>query len=263
MIFCSVTLFLLLSCTDGERNNPFDPHGASNPVSSWIVAGNTLTDPDGNTYTTVTIGTQTWTVENLRTTKFNDGTSIPHVSDSIEWSGLYSTTSPGYCFYNNSTSALERVKWGALYNWYAINTGKLAPEGWRVPSEEDWLILENYLIASGYNYDGSNSGNKIGKSLAAKTDWESSSSSGAGAIGNDLSSNNRSGFSALPCGYRLLRGDRCYFYAQGSSCTWWSSSEYDSLRASTRGLIYIDNSLENYSLSGYKFEGKSVRLVRD
>lgn len=111
MILCSVTLFLLLSCTDGERNNPFDPHVISSPSSSsWTGTESTLTDADGNIYTTVTIGTQTWTVENLRTTKFNDGTSIPNVSDSIEWSGLYSTTSPGYCYYNNSTSALERVK---------------------------------------------------------------------------------------------------------------------------------------------------------
>lgn len=152
-----------------------------------------IKDRDGNYYTEVKIGNQYWMVENFRCTVYNDGTPIPHVTDSAQWAGL---TTGAHCFYNNSTDNSFRKKFGALYNGYAVTTGKIAPEGWRVPTEDDWTTLQDYLIAYGYNYDGTTDSNKIAKSLAAQSDWVSST--WVGAIGNDLSQNNRSGFSALP-----------------------------------------------------------------
>jgi uncharacterized protein (TIGR02145 family) len=152
-----------------------------------------VTDADGNVCHAIQIGSQVWTVENRWTTKLNDGTQIPHVTDGGRWSFL---TTPGYCFYGNTTNTSDKTKYGVLYNWSAVNTGKLAPAGWHVPSDSEWDTLQNFLIANGYNYDGTRTGNKIAKAMAAKTDWNSFVS--AGAIGNDLSKNNASGFSALP-----------------------------------------------------------------
>ena len=212
----------------------------------------TVTDVDGNIYATVTIGSQVWTVVNLRTTKYNDGTDIPYVPDGVAWSGL---STPGYCYYKNLDSAAQ-VKWGALYNWHAVNTGKLAPTGWRVPTDADWTDLENFLIANGYNYDGTTTGNKIAKSLAAKTDW--ATFDGPGAIGNDLSANNSTGFSALPGGFR--RGDGG-FYGQSDYGYWWSATETDASTAYDRYLRYDLENLERRY--GNKENGFSVRLVRD
>jgi uncharacterized protein (TIGR02145 family) len=156
-------------------------------------------------------------VENLKTTKYNDGTSIPFVSDTTVWSNL---TTPGYCWYNDDFSNKELF--GALYNWYAVNTGKLAPAGWHVPTVADWTTLQDYLIANGYNWDGTTTSNKIAKAMAAQTDW--STSTKTGSIGNDLSKNNTSGFSALPGGHRYYNG---YFgFSQLDFGNWWSATVY-------------------------------------
>jgi uncharacterized protein (TIGR02145 family) len=212
-----------------------------------------VTDIDGNVYQTVKIGNQVWIVENLRTTKYNDGTPIPLVTDTTAWKAL---TTPGYCYYNNTTHADSIKKYGALYNWYAVDTKKLAPKGWHVPTDAEWTILENYLIANGYDWDGTTTDNKIAKSMAAKTDWQTYTKSGA--IGNDLSKNNRSGFSALPGGYRVDNG---LFSTIGLNGDWWSASEYDASNAYTRYLICVHDDLNrDYDRKSCGF---SVRLLRD
>ena len=239
------TLLCSLRVTDDDGNKAY---GRVRVFVTGITA-----DADGNTYTVIRIGSQFWTVENLRTTKYNDGSPIPHVTDNGQWANL---TTGAYCFYNNSTDPAEREKWGALYNWYAVGTGKLAPAGWRVPTDEDWTTLENYLIANGYNWDGTTTGNKIGKSLAAKTDWRLSSGT-PGAVGNDLASNNRTGFSALPGGSRNSVGS---FYDQSLSGYWWSATESGASYAYSRRLSY--NSEYLYRNNYNKEYGFSVRLVR-
>jgi uncharacterized protein (TIGR02145 family) len=156
-----------ITCTE-------DPVGPG-PVN---ITG-TVTDIDGNVYTTVKIGTQEWMAENLRTTRYNDSSEIPFVTKSSEW---YRLPTPAYCYYNNTTNAASIKKFGALYNWYVVNPlnpYKIAPKGWRVPDTTDWNILQNYLIANGYNWDGTTSGNKIAKSMAATTDWKISTQAGA------------------------------------------------------------------------------------
>jgi len=216
-----------------------------------FTSGITVTDLDGNVYHTVTIGTQIWMTENLKTTLYNDGTAIPSVTDDKAWWNL---TTPGYCWYNNDAATYKNT-YGALYNWYSVNTGKLAPTGWHVPSDAEWTTLENYLTANGYNNDGSTSGNYFAKSLSATTSWDINT--GTSTIGNDLSKNNRTGFSALPGGAR----NGIWFFNAGAHGYWWSSSEYFYGVAWVRGLNYdgsgmdLDNCYETY--------GFSVRCVKD
>ena len=232
-------------------------------------------DADGNYYSVVKIGTQTWMVENLKTTKYKDGTTIPLVTDNTAWTAL---STPAYCWYNNDATYYKNT-YGALYNWYAVNTGKLAPTGWHVASDAEWTTLENYLIANGYNYDGTTSGNKIAKALAATTNWTSSTYY-VGAIGNDLTKNNNSGFSALPGGYRYWGVGS--FVAVGTNGIWWSTTfiqiGYVKQQRSNSGIwwsttqnsmdapldrdLYYDNSNVTRETNSMAI-GFSVRCVRD
>lgn len=211
-----------------------------------------IVDIDGNVYHTWKIGNQVWTVENLRVTHYNDGTPIPKNNVNSEW---LNDKFGAYCYYYNDSTANAK-KYGALYNWYAVNTGKLAPVGWHVPTDAEWNTLEAYLIINGYNWDGTTSGNKIGKSIAAKTDWKYSGNTGA--VGNYMSTNNSCRFSALPGGYRYSNGN---FSSQGNIGGWWSSTESGSWWAIYRYLSYNYGNLGRNEY-GYG-DGSSVRLLRD
>jgi len=220
---------------------------------------NTVTDKDGNVYHMVTIGTQTWMAENLKTTQYNDGTAIPLVTDNTAWENL---TTPGYCWYNNNAATYKNT-YGALYNWYTVNTGKLAPTGWHVATDAEWTTLENYLTANGYNYDGSTSGNYYAKSLAATTNWAADTD--AGAIGNDLSKNNRTGFSALPGGFRNYSGTFSGVLPRtdgvGYGGYWWSSTEDSMYNAWIREMGYNGSMVGRGNIT--MLNGFSVRCVRD
>jgi uncharacterized protein (TIGR02145 family)/uncharacterized repeat protein (TIGR02543 family) len=213
-----------------------------------------MMDGEGNEYKTVRIGSQTWMAENLRSTKYQTGGDIIPDTSTATWM----TANYGkYCYYSNTTNADSIKKYGALYNWYAVNTGKLAPPGWHVPTDADWTALESYLITSGYNWDGSTSGNKIAKALAARTDWKEFTT--AGTPGNNLSANNASGFSALPAGYR---GSNGYFFdTQGSFGCWWSATEFLALVAYSCDFSYGNQYLDRGQ--DPKVTGLSVRLVKD
>jgi uncharacterized protein (TIGR02145 family) len=205
---------------------------------------------DGLFYKTVKIGDQIWMAENLKATKLNNGENIPFVTGNAAWVSL---TTPGYCWYNNDEAGNKNT-YGALYNWYAVNTGKLCPEGWHVPRYLEWKLLEDYLIANEYNYDGSTTGNKIAKSLASTTKWSTLSTDGA--PGNNPAANNRSGFTALPGG---LRYDN--FIMLEGSCEFWSGSENDDNYAS--GFQIFASSVSSYlQYAEYKYSGFSVRCVR-
>ena len=218
-----------------------------------IVCEGTVTDIEGNVYQTLKIGNQVWTAENLRTTKYNDGTAIPHVPLISNWTNL---SLPAYVIYNNTTDADSIRRFGALYNWYVVGTQKLAPSGWHVPTSAEWDTLQNFLIAKGYNWDGTTTDNKTGKSLAAKTDWIASSA--AGTVGNDVPSNNRSGFSGLPAGSRYYDVNFNYI---GQIGYWWTATAEDAAHADYRMLNSYNEFLDNYlSLNSCGF---SVRLVKD
>jgi uncharacterized protein (TIGR02145 family) len=196
---------------------------------------NTVTDIDGNVYHTVAIGTQVWMAENLKTTRYNDGTSIPLVTDSAAWTNL---TTPGYCWYNDSASYGNT--YGALYNWYAVNTGKLAPAGWHVPSDSEWTVLVTFL--GGDSVAG-------GKLKDTGTAYWQSPNTGA---------TNEVGFSALPGGCRGLNGT---FYYVGYNGYWWSAAAYDPANSWRRHMWYDYASLSR----GYNDDrsGFSVRCIRD
>jgi len=195
----------------------------------------TVTDADGNVYHTVKIGTQTWTVENLKTTHYNDGTAIPLVTDSVAWKNL---TTGAYCWYNNSSK--YKNTYGALYNWYAVNTGKLAPAGWHVPTDAEWDTIEALLggeaVAGGALKD------------TGTVYWKSP----------NTGATNSSGFSALPGGSRGYNGA---FDGVGTNGSWWSAAADGASDACNRYLYYGSSALgrdvDDESC------GFSVRLLRD
>jgi uncharacterized protein (TIGR02145 family) len=219
---------------------------------------NTVTDADGNAYRTVKIGNQEWMAENLRTTKFNDGSPLLNITSQTTWDSCFFTLTSAYCFYNNTTNSDSIKKFGALYNWHAVNTGKLAPAGWHVPTDEEWDTLQNYLIANRYNWDSTTTENSIAKSMAAKTVWKSSSECVHGAIGNDLTTNNRSGFSALPGG---IREPEKNFDGLDSIGYWWSNADGGACASWSRRLAFDFEDL--YRDFSSKSCGLSLRLIRD
>jgi uncharacterized protein (TIGR02145 family) len=214
-------------------------------------------DIDGNTYDFAIYGNQLWTVENAEMVTYRNGTEIPQVTDDTEWEAL---TTGAWCYNNNDPTK------GKLYNWYAVagihdanpNTPnkEFAPEGWHVPTDAEWTTLEEYLIANGYNYDGTTTGNKIAKAMASTTGWDISTREGT--AGYDQSLNNSSGFNAFPEGNRYSNGS---FYIEGYNAVFWSSTEYNANNAWSR-YLFNDNSylIRNYNV---KQNGFSVRFVRD
>jgi len=260
-IFLALTIF---ACSDDEGN----------PSVPEVPAIPQLLNCDGNPIPSIVYGTQEWTVENACHITYRDGTSIPEVTDNTEWANL---TTGAWAYYNNDPTKPR------LYNWYAvagvhdtnINTPnkEFAPEGWRVPGitfpTADFQILENHLIANGYNYDGTIDVNKIGKSMASETGWNSSTQ--PGAVGNDQSLNNSSGFNAFPEGFRLgyfqsgtddvtdLYGT---FRDEGNFVFFWG----DFVRA-TRTLIHNMPLFYHFGSTDTNGErpswGFSVRLIRD
>lgn len=196
----------------------------------------TVKDIDGNIYHTVTIGTQVWMAENLKVTKYNDGTAIPNVTNGTTWANL---TTGAYCWYNNEIN--NKSSYGALYNWYAVNTAKLCPAGWHVPSDAEWTTLTTYLGGEDI------AGGKMKET--GTTHWEFP----------NTGATNGSGFSALPGAYRFYNG---YFNDVGYTGYWWSATESSTTTSAWyRDLSYIYSSVYRYYIN--KELGFSVRCVCD
>ncbi len=169
-------------------------------------------DIKGNEYKTITIGSQEWMAENLRTTKYNNGTAIPNITDNSEWSNL---ETGAYCWHENDENMAET--YGALYNWYAVEAGNLCPAGWRVPTDEDWKELEIYLGVSEEELDSRRRGENKGPLLAGNADlWRS------GVLTDDPGFG-KTGFLALPGGSRMANGHYTLIEISGY---WWSSTDY-------------------------------------
>lgn len=207
---------------------------------------NAVTDVDGNVYRMVIIGTQVWMAENLKTTKFNDGTSIPYVTCSINaWENL---KTPGYCWYDNNI--VNRNIYGCLYNWYAINTGKLCPIGWHIPSREEFGLLISYL-------GGSNvAGGKLreqGYSHWAKPTADCGNS-------NSISSN-ESGFTGLPGG--VLRNE---VWGLTWHSEYWTTTNvipmFEPDEIYTLSLQFCGQSVD-FESEFQKWDGVSVRCIKD
>jgi uncharacterized protein (TIGR02145 family) len=203
----------------------------------------TVTDIDGNIYKTVTIGSQVWMQENLKTTGYRDGSPIEYPgADNIHW---LTNTDGAYAWYDND-EALYKDTCGALYNWHAVsNPAGLCPEGWSVPTNDDWQLLFDFLGGDDV------AGGKL-KTTGTIEDgtglWESPN---AGAT-------NESGFSVVPAGIRLPAG--WFDYLGGSTCLW-SSSEINTLNAWGPAL-YTGNA-GVFRGGGGKQLGFSVRCLKD
>jgi uncharacterized protein (TIGR02145 family) len=204
----------------------------------------TVTDVEGNIYSTVAIGTQVWMAENLKTTKFNNNSKISLVTSNSVWTN---TTNPAYCWYDNDTA--NKPLYGAIYNWFAVGTGKLCPSGWHVPTHEEFKTLELHLgmtqaEADAMDWRGTNQGTQL-KSTAG---WD-----------NGGNGTNSSRFSALPGGYRWgTSGD---FFNLGALSYWWTSTENGTNQVLYRRLDFDQNGV--FAQAVRKQAGKYVRCIKD
>jgi uncharacterized protein (TIGR02145 family) len=205
------------------------------------LSSNSVSDAEGNIYNITGIGGQVWMSENLKTTIYNDGTSIPLVTDDAAWQAL---STPGYCWYNNDAT---NTAYGALYNWYSVDATSngdknVCPTGWHVPSDLEWATLTTYLGGD------SVAGGKLKE--AGITHWETP----------NTDANNETGFTALPGGLRIYYASPS-FSSIGVGGYWWSSSQSIPTDAFYRFVTY--NGKNVYSDDRGKREGHSIRCLRD
>ena len=200
----------------------------------------TVTDIDGNVYHTITIGTQVWMVENLKTSRYNNGSAIPLETDNSVWINL---STPAFCWYNNDSS--NKNTYGALYNWYTVNTNKIAPQGWHVPTQEDWTILSTFLGGD------SIAGGKM-KSIGTIENG-----TGLWHTPNE-GATNEYGFSGYPGGLRDYDGS---FQLKGYAGYWWTSTANGCFSVWSRLLSsYIAQCISEQT---GKYYGYSIRCVSD
>ena len=309
--FIAIGLLTFVGCdkdddTDTSNDTTDTSSDDGTTDDSSIKYGEGATDMDGNTYQSVIIGEQEWMVENLKTTKYSDGTSIRHVPSNKEWENLeWQSNNAAWCNYDNhgyydmepqdlcaeacqnyidcggcenfdefSSSpwnACDSACWlyddcgcddlyswtydsayGKLYNWYAVETEKLCPTGWHVPSDAEWTALTDYVAASGY--EGSE-----GTALRSISGW---------LTYMEVKGTDNFGWKGLPGGYRSSDGNFSNSYNIGYTSEgygfWWSSSdnEVNNYGASTRFIYYWQGDVKKGS-NWNKAAGLSVRCLKD
>ena len=252
-IYLLASVILLLSCKK-ESNIPSSTVTkatitcADNPNINFSSIGtpigkfaDCIKDIDGNTYKTVTIGTQTWMAENMRTSRFNDGSVIYQIKNEEDWDPIWNTDTAAWVYYNHNET--YNMKYGKLYNWYSINpltndNKNICPSGWHVPSDSEWNILIEKLGGI------SIAGGKM-KELGIES-WNSI----------DEETTNTSLFTGLAGG--AAEGDMSDF---GYSGYWWSSTEDDESGGWSRELNYNKNDIKRRSIE--KRACLSIRCVKD
>ncbi len=207
---------------------------------SFTCGTSTVADSDGNEYNTVLIGNQCWMKDNLKTTKYRDGSNIPNETNNAAWVNL---TSGAYCWYNNSISFKD--SYGALYNWYATssatNGGKnLCPDGWRVATDADYTTLTTYL-----------GGTVVSGGKMKETGYLYWNQPNTGAT-------NESGFSARGGGSRVYNGT---FSSMGTYCWLWTASEQQGSFAYLRNMFHNATNIGRGSIN--KNNGQSVRCLKE
>jgi|WetSurMetagenome_2_1015567.scaffolds.fasta_scaffold00047_49 uncharacterized protein (TIGR02145 family) len=223
-----------------------------NKVDSYIPewpARALFTDSINNEiYTQIQIGDQVWMGENLRSEKFNDGTPIPLVKEADKWA---LTETPAFCWYENDRSKYKPTAYGALYNWHAVNTGKLCPAGWHVPADSEWTALELFAdpgIDTAW-FRKQVTGTKLKET--GSRHW---------LLTDSIPGTDDFGFSALPAGNRNVYGP---FFDIETAAGWWSSTGYDLDDAYSREIRERDSSFNFFNFKNYKKFGFSVRCIKD
>lgn len=224
-------LFILLTIT-------FSSCKSDSNEDPLITKQGEVTDIDGNIYKTVTIGTQVWMAENLKTTKYRNGDPISNVTGPVTWDNL---TTGALCDYNNSQNST--AKFGKLYNWYSVSDIRnIAPNGWKVPSSSDWETLTTYL--GGENIAGGKLKEK------GVTNW----------ISPNLGATNSTGFTALPSGGRVDNG---VYSEVGESTSWWASDVFSKPSEYAFSIYILSNTEEIGRTFVNRYYGFSVRCIKE
>jgi len=234
-----------------------DSPGGFNPDLSY----GTVSDIDGNSYGTIKIGDQNWMAENLKVIHYADGSPIPLVTEEAEWEAL-SADAKAYCWYDNLSGYSDTT--GALYTWAAAMNGfpgvdtipsgiqGVCPDGWHLPSDAEWKVLEMSLgmsqaHADNYDWRGSDEGGQLKELGFSK--WEKP----------NTGASNSSGFTAVPGGFR---GNKGVFYSLGQYATFWTTSDEEGTdKAWYRTLHYSHETV--YRQYQFMNQGFSVRCVQD
>ncbi len=213
--------------------------GISHAIFNPNLTYGTMSDIDGNIYKTITIGTQVWMAENLRTTRYRNGDSIPEVSVNLTWKNL---TTHAYCNYGNTSDPDKIATYGRLYNWFAVSDSRnIAPTGWHVASDAEWATLTTYLGNENV------SGAKLKET--GLSHW----------ITPNTGATNASGFTALPGGRREYTDGT--FINLGTDGFWWTRSAYNPDYSWYRYLHYDVTNI--YRANFHKQYGFSVRCIQD
>jgi len=228
-------------CKDDDGSRIGKTTAVFNPDKTY----GTVKDIDGNEYKTITVGTQTWMAENLRTTRYRNGEPIPNVKDAWDWE---SSTAGAYCSYENTRDVDSIATYGLLYNGLAVTDARgIAPEGWHVPTDAEWEILIRYLSGGDSTLAAATSGGKLKE--VGTNHW---------AYPNRFADNS-SGFTAVPNGWReTYQGN---FAHKGFSADYWSSSEYFFPLLLARGISTDFGGIGRYQFP--RSGGLAVRCLKN
>lgn len=215
---------VLVACSPTKKETPTQPVSIEQAINKQLTYGKAY-DVDSNEYKTIAIGKQTWFAENLRTVKFNDGTAIANVTENAAWA---SNQEPAFAAFNNDVPVSAH---GLLYNYKAIESGNLCPEGWRVSTDEDWnKLIDNLsgkdsiaIMQKTNNWNKKDSVDLV-KRIEKRRDNIAIVLKAKGMFSLEdekEKATNESGFSALPSGFRERDGR---FHVMGENALWWSSS---------------------------------------
>lgn len=243
-----IVAFPLAMCCSKNESNTIRNDGSPGKMNDPIVNlnGPIVTDKDGKSYNSIVIQwkddnlqlkSQTWMSQNLSTTTYNDGTPIALITDDDAWIGL---TSPAYCYMGNDAS--KKYLYGALYNWYVVNTGKLCPVGWHVPSDDEFTKLTNFVGGPGV------AGGKLKERDTIH--W----------MANNPGATNSIGFTALPAGYRSNFFKQTFNGFRGNAY-FWSTTEANENQSIAFGMWYSDSGTDH--IGWPKQFGFSVRCLKD
>ncbi len=209
-------------------------------ISLSGLRAQTLSDIDGNLYPTAVIGSQTWMAKNLSVSKFKNGEEIPEARTAKKWDAANNAGKPAWCYYNYDPA--NGIRYGKLYNWYAVADPRgIAPEGWHVPSDEEWAVLIDTLGGEKF----------AGARMKSKTGWDNPLSKTDNIVITD-------GFTGLPAGSCNHSGS---FYGIGDIGAWWSTT-WSRIDIAWARSLYFGS--DDVSRDGdYKRVGLSVRCIKD